>query len=172
MIEFEEKGKQDLDSIVPLWDKLREHQRVLSLHFSQHYARRTWKRRKTELLQKAKTGSIHLDIATDSKTNNMIGYCVSIVSADKEGQLESIYIEPKYRKAGSGDKLMRRALSWMNKMHAKTKTLIVGVGNEEVLTFYSRYGFYPKYITVEQVENEAETPPTKKLKKHVTRTER
>lgn len=47
---------------------------------------------------------------------------------------------------------MQRALHWMDEMQAGTKILIVGVGNEEVLSFYSRYGFYPKHITVEQVK--------------------
>jgi ribosomal protein S18 acetylase RimI-like enzyme len=171
-IAYTAKGKQDLDSIALLWDKLREHQRVRSPHFPQHYARRTWKQRKAELLQKSEPGGIHLDIATDSKTKKIIGYCVSTISADKQGQLESIYIEPEYRKAGIGNELMQRALSWMNEMKTKAKTLIVGVGNEEVLTFYSRYGFYAKHITVEQVETEVKTPSTKKLKRHVTRTER
>lgn len=171
MIAYSEKGKQDLDSIAPLWEKLREHQRVRSPHFPQHYARRTWKRRKAELLEKAKTGGLHLDIAADSKTKKIRGYCVSTISSDKQAQLESIYIEPEYRKAGVGDELMQRALAWMNEMQVKTKTLIVGVGNEEVLSFYSRYNFYPKYITVEQVETEVETPSTKKLKKHATQNE-
>jgi ribosomal protein S18 acetylase RimI-like enzyme len=154
MIAYTAKGKQDLDSIALLWDKLREHQRVLSLHFPQHYASRTWKRRKAELLQRAREGGFHLDIVTDSKTKKIIGYCVSTISSDKQGQLESIYIEPEYRKAGIGDRLMQKALQWMEKNQTKTKTLIVGVGNEEVLSFYSRYGFFPKHITAEQVETE------------------
>ncbi|HEX9896462.1 MAG TPA: GNAT family N-acetyltransferase [Dehalococcoidales bacterium] len=151
-IEYAEKGRQDLDSIAPLWNKLREHQRIRSPHFAEHYARRTWKRRKAELLQKAESGGLHLDIVMDSKTKKIIGYCVSIVSSDKQGKLESIYVEPKYRQFGIGDQLMQRTLKWMDEKQAKTKTLTVGVGNEEVLTFYSRYGFYPKHITVEQVE--------------------
>ena len=151
MIEYAEKGKQDLDSIAPLWEKLTEHHRIRSPHFSEHIARRTWKQRKAELLLKSESGGLHVDVAIDSDTREIIGYCVSIVSSDRQGELESIYVEPKYRQFGIGDQLMQRALSWMNKMQAKTKTLIVGVGNEEVLTFYSRYGFYPKHITVEQV---------------------
>jgi ribosomal protein S18 acetylase RimI-like enzyme len=153
-IEYVEKSKQDLDSIAPLWEKLREHQRIRSPHFPQHYARRTWKRRKEELLKKSEIGGLHLDVATDSKTKIIIGYCISTISSDKQGQIESIYIEPEYRKAGIGDELMQRALSWMNEMKTKTKTLIVGAGNEEVLSFYSRYGFFPKHITAEQVETE------------------
>jgi ribosomal protein S18 acetylase RimI-like enzyme len=161
MIEYAEKGKQGLDSIAPLWEKLREHQRIRSQHFSEHYARRTWKQRRAELLQKSESGGLHVDVATNSDTRKIIGYCVSTVSSDRQGQLESIYVEPSNRQFVIGDQLMRRALTWMTEMRAKTKTLIVGVGNEEVLKFYSRYGFYPKHITVEQVETEVEALPIK-----------
>ena len=164
MIKYAEKDKNDLDIIAPLWDKLREHQRIRSTHFSAHYEKRTWKHRKEELLQKSESGGFHLDVAMDSQTKQIVGYCVSVMSPDKQAQLESIYVEPTYRKSHIGDKLMQKALSWMNKMGAETKTLIVGVGNEEVLSFYSRYGFYPKHITVEQVKMETTTQSVRKAK--------
>lgn len=152
MFEYSEISRQDIDFIQPLWEKLREYQQVRSPHFPQHYKRRTWKRRKVELLKKASSDGLYIEIATDSDIKEIIGYCMSTVSSDKQGCLESIYVEPNYRRLGIGDHLMQRAITWMDKKHATTKTLIVGVGNEEVLKFYSRYGFYPKYITVEQIE--------------------
>ena len=157
-IEYAEKGKGDLDSIAPLWEKLREHQRIHSPHFPEHYARRTWKLRKTDLLQKSESGGLHVHIATDIDTKEIIGYCLSTVSKDGHGRLESIYVEPNYRQSGIGDELMRRALQWMNEIQATTKTLIVGAGNEGVFTFYSRHNFYPKHITLEQVETEKTEP--------------
>ncbi len=150
--EIIEIASQDLDTIGPLWEKLNEHQKARSPHFSRHYARRTWLARKTELLETSKNGSLRIDIAKDLDTGNLIGYCVSTVSADRHGCLESIYLEPDCRKYGIGDALIKKALDWMNEKQAKTKTLIVGVGNEEVLSFYARYGFYPKHITVEQIQ--------------------
>jgi ribosomal protein S18 acetylase RimI-like enzyme len=152
MFEYVELETHNLDSISGLWNKLREHQGSLSPHFPDHYAHRTWKRRKAELLQKSESGGLHTDVVIDQGINKIIGYCVCTVSSDKQGCLESIYIEPEYRQSGIGDKLMRRALEWLDKNQAKTKTLTVGVGNERVLGFYSRYGFYPKVITVEQVK--------------------
>lgn len=151
-IEYSEKDAADLELVEPLWQKLREHQRVRSPHFPQHYANRTWQARKAELLDKAGTGGIRIDLARDSDSGELIAYCVSTVSYDKQGRLESIYVEPDYRKHGIGDNFMRKALAWMNHKQARAKTLIVGAGNEEVLTFYSRYGFYPKHITLEQVD--------------------
>ena len=137
-----------------MWDKLREYQQVLSPHFPQHYAARTWKARKAELLRISRAGGLRLDVATHLETNKTIGYCVSTISRAGHAVLESIYVEPEYRRHGIGDALMRMALRWMDEKHATEKTLTVGVGNEEVLTFYARYGFYPKHIMVEQVEKD------------------
>lgn len=93
-VEYEQKTPQDLHLIAPLWDKLREYQRVRSPHFPQHYAARTWKARRAELLKKSRTGGLHLDVATDLDTNMIIGYCVSAISPGGHAVLESIYLSP------------------------------------------------------------------------------
>jgi len=152
MFEYVEIDSGNLDSIATLWNNLREHQRNLSPHLSDHYEKRNWKSRKTELLQKSETGGFHAVVVIDQRMKKIIGYCVSTISPDRLGCLESIYIEPEYCQSGIGDNLMRQALQWMDKKQVRTKTLTVGVGNERVLGFYSRYGFYPKHITVEQVK--------------------
>jgi ribosomal protein S18 acetylase RimI-like enzyme len=159
MLEYFEIEIRDVDSIAGLWNKLREHQRNLSPHFSTHYDRRSWKNRKVELLEKSKSGGFHGDVVIDNEMKKIVGYCVSTMSSDKQGYLESIYIEPEYRKAGIGGKLMEKALDWMDKMQVKTKTLTVGVGNEQVLKFYARYGFFPKNITVEQIRTPRASRP-------------
>ena len=109
-IECVELDKGRIDSIGPLWDKLREHQRVRSPHFATHYERRSWPARRSELLAKADEGGLHIDMARDTETGWLVGYCVSTVSATREGRLESIYLEPDSRKLGLGDTLMKRAL--------------------------------------------------------------
>jgi len=150
-IEYSEIGACDLDIVGPLWEKLREHQEVCSLHFAQHYASRTWKARRTELLEKAVTGAMRIDLAKDLDSGEVIAYCVSTVSANGEGCLESIFVEPNYREKGIGHNLMRKALDWMTDKQAKTIVLEVGVGNEAVLSFYSHYNFYPRTIILQKV---------------------
>ena len=152
-IECVELDKRQIDLVGPLWHKLREHQRVRSSHFAAHYGRRTWPARRAELLAKAGEGGLHVDVARDTETGRLVGYCISTVSANREGRLESIYLEPDCRKLGLGDTLMKRALDWLARKHTVSRTLIVGAGNEEVLGFYARYDFYPKHITVEQVDS-------------------
>jgi ribosomal protein S18 acetylase RimI-like enzyme len=154
VFEYVELDARDLDAIASLWNKLREHQKSLSPHFSDHYERRSWK---AELLQKSESGGFHADAVIDQKMKRIIGYCVSTITADRQGCLESIYIEPEFRKNGIGDEMMKQALEWMDKKQVKKRTLTIGAGNERVLGFYSRYGFYPKHITVEQIKHHKTT---------------
>lgn len=149
-IEYREIDASALDLIGSLWEKLREHQGARSLHFAQHYSNRTWGTRKTELLEKAKTGALCIDSAKDLDTRKVVAYCVSTVSSEGKGCLESIFVEPNYRGNGIGNSLMLRALDWMNNRQAKTVVLEVGVGNEAVIAFYNRYDFYPRTITLQQ----------------------
>ena len=139
--------KHSLDIIAPLWEKLKDHQRIRSTHFRDHYANRTWAKRKNELLSAKR---LHVVLAKDEK-DAIIGYCVSTISGDNTGTIESIYIEPVYRKNKIGDSFMKMALDWMNEQRVNNKVLTVGVGNEEVLGFYSRWGFFPRTIKLEQL---------------------
>lgn len=151
-IGYIEKGKPDLDKIVPLWEMQKEYHRALSKHFSGNFVKMTWTTRRNELIKKSEGGFLRLDVATSTDTSTNIGYCISTVSKAGQGELDSIFILSEYRKHGIGDRLMRRALTWMDEKHARAKILIVGAGNEQVFSFYSRYGFYPRSIVLEQVE--------------------
>jgi len=147
-------NKQGLSLIRPLWEKLNKHVEARSHHFRKYYSRLTFDLRHRGLLENSKTDALHIDLARDLDTGELIGYCASTISQDSEGKIDSIYVEPDYRKYGIGDNLMKRALRWMDDLSTKTRTLSVATGNEEVLTFYSRYNFYPKNIILEQVETE------------------
>lgn len=149
-LEFREVEAGNLDLIAPLWDKLRKHQEVLSPHFSQHYANRTWEARKAELLGIAKSSELRIDVALDAESRQIVGYCVSAISPGNKGCVESIFVEPACRGSGVGDSFMAKAIAWMKSKEAKTIVLDVGVGNEAVLSFYNRYGFYPRTIVLQQ----------------------
>jgi diamine N-acetyltransferase len=149
-IEYLEIAANDLDIVAPLWDKLRKHQEILSPNFSEHYARRPWKARRAGLLETAGHDSLHTDLAKDKDTGQAAGYCISTVSPDKKGCLESIYVEPDYRGNDIGDTMMVKAIEWMKSQKAQSIILNVGVGNEAVISFYKRYGFYPRTIVLQK----------------------
>jgi diamine N-acetyltransferase len=151
-IEYLEKSPSDLEIIRSLWIKLKEHHKSFSHYFKDHYAGFTFEQRKQGLVDKSRGGDLRLDLARDQKTGEYIGYCVSTLTGEKLGEIESIYIEPPYRRSGVGDGLMQRALQWMDNNQAKKKILGVAEGNENVFAFYRRYGFYPRITVLEQKE--------------------
>ena len=109
----------------------------------------TWETRKTGLLEKAKTGALLVALAKEKDT--LIGYCVSSVNNEKQGEVESIYIEKKYRKCGIGDHFMKTALKWMDDQGVQRKIVGVAVGNEEAFGFYEKYGFYPRVTVLRHI---------------------
>ena len=91
-----------------------------------------------------------MDIAQDEEIEKIIGYCTSSISDELFGEVDSIYPDEKYRSFGICDELMKRALDWMGEKGVKNRRIIVAVGNEELLQFYEKYGFFPRHIILEQ----------------------
>ena len=89
-----------------------------------------------------------LDIAVAGGRN--VGYLVSAITPDGTGGIESIYIENDFRGQAIGDRLMRKALDWLDSMKVHTRLIDVAVGNERAYKFYARFGFYPRVVTLKQ----------------------
>lgn len=143
-IEYLEKDQNDIDLIQPLWQKLNAHHLTVSKYFKESRAAFTFEMRKKHLLEKSFQGALRIDLARDSVTKEYVGYCVTSVNREKEGEIESIYVEKDYRLSGIGDGLMSRALAWLNDVTVKQTVLTVAEGNEGVFAFYRRHDFYPK----------------------------
>jgi ribosomal protein S18 acetylase RimI-like enzyme len=149
-IEYSVTDAEELDIIEPLWNKLIVHHRERATHFRKMLGNIDFDKRKQQLLEK---DNIRIDLAYNADKEQLIGYCVSTIDAKKQGEVESIYVEEDYRRNGIAGNLMKKALRWMDDMSAERKVLLVATGNEEVLPFYERYGFYPRGIVMELVEN-------------------
>jgi diamine N-acetyltransferase len=150
-IRYIELDNDHIDSIKPLWEKLRDHHRELSPYFPERYVEFTFQERKKDLLKKSENGILRIETAYDESTEQLIGYCISSID-EQIGEVDSIYLEENYRSTGIGDTLMKRSLNWMDQNGAETKRIMVASGNENMLAFYSRYRFFPKHIILEQVK--------------------
>jgi RimJ/RimL family protein N-acetyltransferase len=146
-IEYLEKNQNDLDIIRPLWEKLNAHHITVSKYFKDSRAATTFDMRKKQLMEKSYQGALRIDLARDEDTKEFIGYCVTSVNQEKQGEIESIYVEKDYRLLGIGDSLMTRALGWLETVTVKKTILGVAEGNEGVFAFYQRHNFYPR-VTV------------------------
>ena len=151
-IVYIETDRQDLDSIAFLWEKLKEHHRARWPYKDVIYPITTWDMRKKGLLEKTLKGHLRIDLAKDFKTKKLVGYCISSVNEDKQGEIESIFVESNYRRCGIGDNFMKKALNWMDGLSISKRIIGVGAGNEEVFPFYARYGFFPGVTILRYLE--------------------
>jgi diamine N-acetyltransferase len=150
---FIETDAEGLDLIQPLWGKLNQHHGKKKSEFQEHYQNFTFQERKEALLKKACGGDMQVDLAEDKESKLVLGYCITTISPENEGEIDSIYVEENYRSLGIGDQLMKRSLAWLESKGVKNKKVVVAVGNQETLSFYERYGFRPRSITLEQTFN-------------------
>ncbi len=149
-ITYDTIGIDRIDIIKPLWEKLNEHHRIRSPHFSEYYERFSFEKR----CEKFRSGdlALRIEVATDSTRSQHAGYCISTIDAENRGEIDSLFVEEEYRGEGIGDAFVRSALSWFGGHRVKVRSIVVGEGNEGVIGFYERYGFHPAYRTLKQVE--------------------
>jgi len=148
-----ETGARDLNFIQPLWEKLNQHHLNQESVFKDHYAQFTFQKRAEDLLKKTREGDMHIGVVKDKKSGRPVAYCITTINQDKEGEIDSIYISENYRGQGWGDELMKRSLKWMKKKGVTKKSVRVSFANQEVVSFYERYGFFRRSITMEQIKD-------------------
>ncbi|MGQ9779461.1 MAG: GNAT family N-acetyltransferase [Bacillota bacterium] len=102
-----------LERIEPLWERLRDHHRARAGRFAPWFARQTFARRRDELLRKSADGALFVEVARDLEAGVDVGYCVSSLDAEGQGEIDSIFIEETYRRRGLGGRLLRDALNWL-----------------------------------------------------------
>jgi diamine N-acetyltransferase len=141
-----------LDQIKVLWEALNSRHLGLSANFKLHYRDMTFEKRKADLLKKAAAGKMRVDLAFNEELGLNVGYCVSSVNSEKMGEIESIFVDAAYRGMGIGDRLMKKALCWMEQEDVVEKIVEVAVGNEQAWGFYAQYGFLPRKMVLKQVK--------------------
>jgi ribosomal protein S18 acetylase RimI-like enzyme len=133
--------------IRPLWEGLNEHHLVRSPNFRGHYEQMTFEARKKDLLKKE-----HLHVILAVRDGEPIGYCVCTISAEGDGEIDSIFVADGYRRSGIGEELMRRAIAWLDAGGAKKKIVAVAAGNEAAIPFYESFGFVPRMTVLQMAE--------------------
>jgi diamine N-acetyltransferase len=149
-VAYRTTGFSEIHLIRPLWEQLNEHHHQRASDFRSHYERWTFNDRKRYFSRLDETGKLRLDLAADTETGKDIGYCICSVSAENDGEVESLFIEPAYRSEGIGTALVTRGLAWMESLGTVQKRVSVGCGNEDACAFYRKFGFYPRMMVLEQ----------------------
>lgn len=141
-------GVELLDETAGLWEQLKSHHVSHSPHFGEVYARKTFAQRKEGLLAQG-TGGLHVILVRSSGV--VVGYCISTVSSDSIGEIDSLFVSPEYRGQGLADSLMKMSMAWLQDENVRRVRLSVAAGNEQVFGFYARYGLFPAKIILEQM---------------------
>jgi ribosomal protein S18 acetylase RimI-like enzyme len=144
------------DLIKTLWEGLRDHHQKHTTYFANRYGDMTFEKRKEALLAKTGHGKLNIDVVEDTQSCRIIAYCISSIEEGLQGcigEIDSIFIDEGYRKQGIGDKLMVKALQWLESEDVQEKRIVVAEGNESVFDFYRKYGFYQLHHILQQKEN-------------------
>jgi ribosomal protein S18 acetylase RimI-like enzyme len=154
-IEFISADQNGLDRIKFLWEGLCEHHYKNSIHFKDRYAKMTFDLRKADLLKKLDHGKMRIDVAIESESKNPVGYCINTIIYEPalEGEIDSLFVHPDFRRKGIAEKLMKLAQEWFDSNKVTSRKIVVAAGNEEVFSFYEKFGFYHKFSTLENKSN-------------------
>jgi len=142
---------REIDLIRPLWENLNEHHRSRASVFKDYYSKISFEDRKEFFTRRAASGTLRLDLALDASTSDRcVGYCVTSLSEELDGEIESIFVVQSFRSAGVSTILVTRALAWLERNGSTRNRVSVGVGNEGAWEFYRKFGFYPRMTVLEQ----------------------
>lgn len=142
------EGSQELaERIEPLWIKLNDIHIKKSIYFSDKFNRFTFEHRKNGIFSKDE--KVLCILVMDSESNKDIGYVIASIDNHRVGEIDSLYIENKYRGENIGGELINKSTEWLKENNAKQIKIGVAVGNEDVMKLYERHNFYPKVTILE-----------------------
>lgn len=143
-ISYIEGDQKLINEVEKLWYKLNSYHTNNSKYFKDYFEEKKFESRKEAILEKSKDGKVKIDLVIDEETDKNIGYCISTIDENMVGEIDSLYLENEYRGLNLGDKLMKKAIDWLEENEVNSMKIGVSVGNDKVIKFYGRYGFYPR----------------------------
>ncbi len=150
-IRYRAGGLELLPQVEPLWYGLREHHGMISSSFSESIRKRSFEERAADFTGNADRCTYRIDLAIVGGSDKAVGYCISSITDDMTGEVDSLFVDEACRGLKIGGQLMKNALAWMDEKGVKRKRINVMAGND-VLGFYERFGFKVRSMILEQVE--------------------
>jgi diamine N-acetyltransferase len=154
---YREIGTDRMDDVRVLWEALNVFHSHLSPHLANEVNARTFESRKRELLAKADAGEVRIEVVAADSDGGDIAYCVSSVSADGVAEVDSLFVDSRFRGCGIGTELMRRALAWFRTAGGASIVVSVMHSNDNAVAFYRRFGFRPRSVVMKMSANADES---------------
>jgi len=142
LIIYTDFEKHQLPLIEHLWNENCKLHNKTSLYFEKEFDPSIFRKRLTAW------DIIDIFRFTVAQVNSeIIGYCISSVQREK-GLIESLYINPTYRRQGVGRTLIESHISWFKRYKCSEIEVTTVFGNEDAIEFYKSIGILPKTITM------------------------
>lgn len=139
---FDIREEKDLRSIESLWQALNRHNQVHSRHFESDFRRQTF----DDYISKCgDVDDYRLEVVYKEK--KPLGFILGSIH-NNIGEIDSFYLYDDLRGLGLGEYLMKRMILWLKANEVKEIQLDVAAGNEEVIMFYQKMGFYTAKYTM------------------------
>jgi ribosomal protein S18 acetylase RimI-like enzyme len=136
-------GEELLDRVEPLWKQLREHHANVAPIWRGHLLPPDFRPRREYLLSHCAGGLLVLLASSNLQD---VGYCVCSISADRDGEIDSLFVAPQYRRRGIATRLMTEGMRWLREQQVQAIFLDVMHGNEDPLKLYERFGFRTRTV--------------------------
>ena len=140
---FREGSSELLSSCDNLWELFTQNQIQNAGEMSVGIAAYIKDLRDGVLLAKTKEGKLQVQLVYATNQNNPIGFCITSLSGNHIGEVETLFVLDKYQGNNIGTKLLQRSLEWMEENSVSEQKLVVAAGNERVFSFYQKFGFSP-----------------------------
>jgi len=137
----------ELPRIKGLWEELNRIHLADSIYFKDHYTHFSFEERIKFLVNKHEKDIQLLVAETEELT--LAGYCISTISENKMGEIDSLFVDAAFRKQGIGTIFMKKSMEWLQANQCNPIRLNVSYGHERVFGYYQRLGFYPRLTTLE-----------------------
>jgi ribosomal protein S18 acetylase RimI-like enzyme len=144
-MEIQTLGREEIGVIERLWEGLRDHHRRRSTDFRPQFQHLTFPQRMAALTSRER---FVLFVARNGD-RKPVGYCAATVHGGS-GEVDSLFVHPEERGRGLGERLLTTALDWLDEQACETVRILVAAGNEEVIAFYGRYAFAPRFTVLER----------------------
>lgn len=146
-----ECGEAELfDRVHPLWLELRQHHAEIAPMWHADFLTSSFENRKLGLLQKAVNGLAVMLATLDGRD---VGYCICTINADRQGEVDSLFVTEKFRRRGVGRALMSETMRWLGER--PTSAIIVDVlyANASAILLYENFGFHARTLRLRHVRD-------------------
>jgi ribosomal protein S18 acetylase RimI-like enzyme len=152
-VAFQSGGSELLPLAEPLWTDLRRHHARLSPQWSVELLAARFSDRQAALIAKSAGGLL---VVLAQSAGQTVGYCICTISAEGQGEIDSLYVAPQHRRRGIGGALVKAGMTWLGSRPTKLISVEVMESNEEAKQLYARFGFHGRTVRMKYLGGDSQ----------------